>query len=52
MIDIRSLKLSVQRDFPADSIIRQMILSEPDEIPIGEYVIKVPMWFKLMRVKT
>ena len=48
MVDIRPLKRMVKRDFPNDSSIRNVILSEPDSIPKEEYAIKLLVWLKLL----
>jgi len=51
MINIRSLKEKIMRDYPEEAPIRQVILSEPDELPINEYAMKMLVWFKLIPVK-
>ena len=51
MVDIRPLKKTARRDYPKDAPIRTVILAEPDEIPLDEYVIKLSVWFKLIPVK-
>jgi hypothetical protein len=51
MVDIRSLKKMIRRDYPEDAPIRKVILSEPDEMPKYEYAIKLTVWFKLIPVK-
>ena len=48
MIDMRPMKRTVRRDYPIDAPIRQVILSEPDELPKNEYVIKLMVWWKLI----
>lgn len=50
-VKIHSLKRMVQRDYPENAPIRKLILSEPDEIPIEEYAIKMSVWLKLLPVK-
>lgn len=48
MVDIRPLKRTVKRDYPRDAPIRTVILGEPDEIPMDEYVVKLSVWYKLI----
>ena len=50
MVDIRPLKRTVKRDYPKDAPIRTVILAEPDEIPMNEYVVKLSVWYKLIPV--
>jgi hypothetical protein len=50
MIDIRSLKKIVRRDYPKDAPISIVVLSEPDHLPKDEYAIKLMVWFKLIPV--
>jgi len=47
-VDIRPLKRTVRKDYPKDAPIRTVILAEPDEIPMDEYVVKLSVWYKLM----
>jgi len=48
VIDLRPLKRTVRRDYSKDTPIRQLILSEPDELPKDEYAIKLMVWMKLL----
>ena len=50
IIDMRPLKRTVRRDYPVDAPIRIVILAEPDEVPMDEYVIKLSVWWKLIPV--
>jgi hypothetical protein len=48
MVDLRGLKRTVRRDFPEDAPIRKVILSQPDTLPMNEFVIKAQDWFFLI----
>ena len=51
MIDLRSLKKTVMRDYPEDSPIRKIIMAQPDTMPKSEFIIKSMDWAILIPVK-
>ncbi len=46
-VDISSLKLWATRYLPSTSPLRNMILLEPDKIPIETFLVKIDTWLKL-----
>jgi len=48
-INIRSLKELAMRKLPKESVLREVILSDKDELGVEEYLAKVDVWFKLLR---
>jgi hypothetical protein len=47
LVDVRALK-SKAVNFPEPA--KTLILSEPDEIPLGDYILKQSQWEKLLRM--
>jgi hypothetical protein len=48
-ISIRSLKELVLKRLPKESILRESILAESDELDPNEYIAKVPLWLVMIR---
>jgi hypothetical protein len=48
MVDLRPLKKKIKNDYPDGAIIREVILSQADEMPLIEYLIKAKDWFLLV----
>lgn len=49
MVDIRSLKRVAAKILPVDSILRKVLLSEPDSLEAREYLAKLGTWLLLLR---
>jgi hypothetical protein len=47
-LKLRALKDFVMKKLPPTSTVRQLILTEPDEIPREEYVVKFRIWASLL----
>ena len=45
---LKALKELVLKKLPTGSLVRGLILSEPDEIPRDEYVVKFKIWATLL----
>ena len=48
-VNIKPLKGLVATNFPVNSIVRTLILEEPETMPAEEYVIKVGIWLRILR---
>lgn len=48
-VNIKPLKGLVAADFPVNSIVRTLILEEPETMPAQEYIVKVGVWLRLQR---
>lgn len=46
--DLRKLKSTVQKLLPPSSMLRNLILGEPDFIPRSEALVKIPMFAKML----
>lgn len=46
--DLRKLKSTVQKLLPQTSMLRNLILGEPDFIPRSEALVKIPMFAKML----
>jgi len=51
-VDLRGLKQFIAEEFPVDSKLKALILSEPDRMSVEEYVIQVGTWLKLVRLES
>ncbi len=49
IVDIRSLKRLAARILPNDSILRKVLLSEPDSLDARDYLAKLGTWQALLR---
>jgi len=49
LIDIRRLKTFAYDNLPRSSILRDLLLSEPDELPKTEFMVKIGLWLKISR---
>lgn len=48
-LNIRKLKLFAFEKLPKQSLLREIILSEPDELDAHEFIVKVDVWLKLLK---
>jgi hypothetical protein len=48
-VDIRKLKSLVAQQFPRDSAIHDILLTEGDIISVPDFLIKVDIWLRLLR---
>jgi len=48
-VNIRSVKTLVTEKFPRDSVLRQIIIEEPDFMKIDEFLVKVEIYLRLLR---
>jgi hypothetical protein len=51
-VDIRALKQSVVTRFGPSSLLRKVILAEPDRLPAEELVGKIGTWLAILREET
>lgn len=51
-IDIRSLKEFARQHLPRDSALREIILSDRDVLDAEEFLVKVDVWLKLLRMES
>jgi hypothetical protein len=51
-IDIRSVKGLAAKRLPTDSILRSVLLSEPDSLEARDYLAKLGTWLLLLREET
>lgn len=49
-IDLRSLKSWVSQHLAADSVLRQVVLSQRDVVDAEEYAVKVADWLQLLHI--
>lgn len=47
-LNIKPLKELVFKEFPPDSVLRDLILSEDDELTAEEFIVKTRTWLKLV----
>ena len=48
-VDIRSLKELAMRIMPKESVLRDIIPGDKDELSAEEYIAKVDVWLRLLR---
>jgi len=51
-IRIRKLKEFAFNHLPKDSMLRDIILSEEDEISVSTFLARLPIWLKLLKIET
>ena len=51
-VDIRALKTFVAAKFGPASILRKVLLAEPDRIPTEELIGKIGTWLAILREET
>jgi hypothetical protein len=49
-VNILKIKRFVAKAFPADSALRTVILSEPDQLPVAEFLTKIEIWMRLLSI--
>jgi hypothetical protein len=49
IINIRSLKQFAFEMLPKESPLRDLLLTEKDEMPAEEFIIKLEIWLKLLK---
>ena len=49
VVSIKTLKTFVYENLPASSPLRDLILAEPERMPVQEFIIKTGIWLRLMR---
>jgi hypothetical protein len=49
IVDIRSLKRLAEKILPNDSILRKVLLSEPDSLEARDYLPKLAKWLAILR---
>jgi len=49
LINIRRLKTFALANLPRSSILRDLLLSEPDELPKTDFIVKIGLWLKISR---
>lgn len=47
-VKLKTIKEFVIKKLPSTSMVRQLILTEPDEIPKEEYIVKFKLWAALL----
>ena len=52
MVDIRSLKSLVSKEFSKDSPLREVLLAERDSLETEEFLAKLEIWLTLLRIVT
>lgn len=48
LLDIRKLKVLSEKLLPPSSLLRKVVLSEPDHIPRSEGLVKLPLFAKML----
>lgn len=51
LLDLRKLKALAEKLLPPSSILRNIILGEPDYIPRSEGLVKLPMFAKMFHAE-
>ncbi|MCD6241332.1 hypothetical protein J7K27_07440 [Candidatus Bathyarchaeota archaeon] len=51
-VNIRSLRKFVDETFPRNSVLRELILGEPDQINVQEFLTKMKIWLRLLRMES
>lgn len=49
VVNVHPLKRMAAKVLPDDSILRRVLLSEPDSLEAGEYVAKLGTWLVILR---
>lgn len=50
-VDVRRLKNFAFQKLPKDSELRDILLTERDLLNINEFLVKIEIWLKLLRVR-
>jgi len=50
-VDLRKLKVFAHNRLPIESPLRNLILTEPDQLPSSEFLVKASVWLRLLRHK-
>jgi len=48
-VSIETLKAFARDRLPTDSPLRDLLLTEPDELPSSELLVKTSVWLRLLR---
>jgi len=48
-INIKTLKKFVYENFPPDSLLGDLILTEPEQMTVQEFIIKTETWLRLAK---
>ena len=48
-VDIQRLKNFAFKEIPRDNLLREILLSERDELEIIEFVSRIDIWLRLLR---
>ena len=51
-INIKSLKEFAVKELPVDSPLREVLISEPDIVEVNEFLAKLPIYLRLVSLKT
>ena len=51
-VNLKKLKEYALTNLPKNSHLRDLVLSEKDEIDAEEFVVKISMWLKLIRMES
>ncbi len=51
-VDIRALKDFVTTKFGSTSLLRKVIVTEPDQLPAEEFIGKIGTWLAILREET
>ena len=51
LANLKGLKELVAKYFPRSSVSYQVIMAEPDEIPMEEYVTKAGTWYRMIEAE-
>lgn len=49
-LDFRPLKLFARERLPRDWALREILLTEKDEIEVTEFIAKLDVWFRLLKI--
>jgi len=52
MVNIRNLKEFATKQLPKDSALREVLLKEPEEIEVNEFLARLPLYLQLASMKT
>ena len=50
-VDIRPLKTFALEKLPRDLMLRDFLLTEPDELPVEEFLSRQSVWFRLLEIR-
>ena len=49
-VDIRPLRAFALEKLPKDLMLRDFLLTEPDELPVEEFLSRLSVWIRLLKV--